>query len=226
MTSAMPRLGVVVALLPLVALACGSPRTSQPATSTTRAAATANRSTRPTPVVPVFESGLPPGEGIPVVEALRTQLPLRASPNATARVVHTLTVKAGDRLTYDATRYQTVRGGEVRVRAAASVEGRNLGATRYLSRDQYYTGSFRDTVIELNPPATIQYLQYRAEGTCFVRVGTRVIDADPCPIQDSTKFALREQPKTLWWIRVTTATGPSGWLLLTDSTARVVDRTF
>jgi hypothetical protein len=177
-------------------------------------------------MAPEFESGLWPGEGIPVVEAVRTQLALRASPRTTSRVVTTLSAKAGQRITYDSTRFQTMQAGEVRVRAAASVEGRNLGSVRYLSREQYYGGAFRDTVIDLIPPATIQYLQYRAEGTCFVRVGARVIDADPCPIHDTTKFVLRQQPKTLWWIHVARAMGATGWLLLTDSTARIVDRTF
>jgi hypothetical protein len=37
---------------------------------------------------------------------------------------------------------------------------------------------------------SIEYLQYRAEGTCFVRIADAVIDASPCPTEKKGEFRL------------------------------------
>lgn len=177
------------------------------------------------PVRPTFEVGLWPGEGRPVVHAIRATLSLLHAPFEGAPIVGVLPTRPGEQLVYDSTRFQTITPSDSRPIKATSIHGRNLGPLRYLPREKYYSGSFRDTTIEIAPADTLEYLQYRAEGTCFVRVRARVIDADPCPVFDTTAFAPPGEPRTLWWIYVR-GTNTSGWLLLTDSTAKVVDRTF
>jgi hypothetical protein len=175
--------------------------------------------------VPTFEVDLWPGEGIPVVQAVRANLPLREAPNTAAAIVGRLTAKAGERIRYDSTRFQTLRPVVVRIVGEAAVRGRSLGTLRHLSRGQYYSNDFRDTTIPVNPSVAMEYLQYRAEGTCFVRIGNQVVDAKPCPVVDTTKFAVTGEPETLWWIRAL-GSSASGWLLISDSTATVVNRTF
>jgi len=175
--------------------------------------------------VPAFEVDIWPGEGIPIVNAAHVNLPLREAPNTSAAIVGRLTTKAGERIRYDSTRFQTVRPAVVRITGEAAVRGRSLGTLRHLSRDEYYSNAFPDTTISLNPSVAMEYLQYRAEGTCFVRIGNQVVDADPCPIMDTTKFSVTGKPETLWWIRALGST-VSGWLLISDTTATVVDRTF
>jgi hypothetical protein len=179
----------------------------------------------PPKALPAFEVDIWPGEGIPVVHAARVNLPLREAPATAAAIVGRLTTKAGERIRYDSTRFQTVRPAVVRIAGEAVVRGRSLGTLRHLSRDGYYSNAFRDTTISLNPSVAMEYLQYRAEGTCFVRIGNQVVDADPCPIMDTTKFAVTGKPETLWWIRALGSTA-SGWLLISDTTATVVNRTF
>jgi hypothetical protein len=174
---------------------------------------------------PVFEIGLWPGEGIPVVEALRDNLPLRASPVVEAPVISELSTGIGSKITYDSTRFQTITPATIRVTRDAVVKGRSLGSLRYLSRDQYYSNAFRDTAVVLAPAAVLEFLQHRAEGTCFVRVGTIVIDARECPVLDTVRFTTIGQPQVRWWLFARGATG-SGWLLLTDTTARTIDRRF
>ena len=173
----------------------------------------------------VFEVGLWPGEGIPVVEALRAELPLLQSPEVGSPVVSVLMAGSGRQITYDSTRFQTITPAAVRVIGDAVVRGRHLGALRHLSREQYNSTAFRDTAIALAPPAVFEFLQYRAEGTCFVRIGGRVVDADPCPVHDRTRFTTAGEPQTLWWIHAHGATG-AGWLQVTDSTAAVEGRRF
>ena len=73
----------------------------------------------------------------------------------------------------------------------------------------------------------IEYLQYRAEGTCFIRVGKTVIDADPCPAVDKSKARVEVEPRTEWWIRVVLPGGaPKGWVDAHDSALKLVTREF
>jgi hypothetical protein len=204
-------------LLVIVILGC-APEKGVPPDSTIEVAA-------PKRADPVFEVDIWPGEGIPVVHAVRADLPLREAPDIAAAIVGTLNAKAGEQIRYDSTRVQTVSPAVVRIVGAAAVRGRSLGMLRHLSRSQYYSNAFRDTTIPLDPSVGMEYLQYRAEGTCFVRIGNQVVDADPCPLIDTTRFAVTGEPETLWWIRALGLTA-SGWLLVSDSTATVVDRTF
>jgi len=71
---------------------------------------------------------------------------------------------------------------------------------------------------------TVEYLQYRAEGTCFIRIASDVIDAKLCPNQQPSRFRLDTEPITEWWIHVTIKGKPAGWLLVSDAVVKVVDR--
>lgn len=174
---------------------------------------------------PIFTVGLWPGEGIPVIAAARDTLPLLRSPAAAAAVAGTLEVHAGQELTYDSTRVQTIAPATVRVTDSAELHGRFLGELQLLSREAYYSTAFPDTTITLAPGTTVEYLQPRAEGTCFVRVGDAILDADPCPTLDTTRFAVAGEPQTSWWV-FARGDSASGWLLVSDSTAEVVRRKF
>ena len=175
---------------------------------------------------PAFEVGLWPGEGIPVITAVRGGLPLRQSPSSDAAAEGVLGVAPGARITYDSTRLQTIAPATVRIAdGGAVVHGRFLGALRSLSRDRYYSDAPRDTTIDLAPSMRFEYLQPRAEGTCFVRIDASVIEADPCPTHDTASFAVSGEPELRWWIFVTSDSA-SGWLLVSDSTAKVVRREF
>ena len=90
----------------------------------------------------------------------------------------------------------------------------------YLNMDPTERAAFNQ------PGLNIEYLQYRAEGTCFVRLSGVVIDADPCPINDKAMFRLETEPKIEWWIHVVLPDNSVGWLLVTDSRVKLVDREF
>jgi hypothetical protein len=174
---------------------------------------------------PVFEAELWPGEGIPVITAVRGEQPLLRAPSPESSSVGSLGAAAGARIDYDSTRLQTISPAKVTVTDSAVVRGRFLGAVHLLSRDSYYSANVRDTTIPLVPPEHFEYLQPRAEGRCFVRIGGSVIEANPCPTHEPARFAVSGEPALRWWIF---ARGDSigGWLLVSDSTAKVVRRGF
>lgn len=174
----------------------------------------------------VFEVELWPGEGRPVIESVTSALELREQPSSTSRPALTLPVAAGERLTFDETRFRTMRPGRLRVVAAATVTGRSLGSIQALSRADYYSARYPNAIVRLNAGDTIDYLQYRAEGTCFVRIAGVVIDAEACPWEDREAFRRVSEPILEWWVRLVRNGRPVGWLLLNDSTAKVVDRKF
>jgi hypothetical protein len=172
-----------------------------------------------------FAIDLWPGEGIPVIEARRELLLLRDAPDANAPVVDSLRGRIGRRLAFDSTRYQTLRSGELRAVTPLSIAGRDLGELTHLSRDRYYSSAV-DASIPVAVHGTIEFLQYRAEGTCFVRIDKRVIDAHPCPGFGKESVEVTREPLTEWWILVRGMRGTPGWLLVSDSTAQAVRREF
>lgn len=173
-----------------------------------------------------FAIDLWPGEGIPVIESRRSSLPLRAHPLLDAAIVDTLKSRVGQRVAFDSTRYQTIESGSIRVTTGLLVEGRDLGATRHLSLETYYGAARSEVSIPVVAPATIDLLQYRAEGTCFLRWEGRVIDAQPCPGFGKDSVQVVREPVTQWWIGVRGQGGTFGWVLVSDSTAQSVRREF
>lgn len=87
--------------------------------------------------------------------------------------------------------------------------------TQLFSKD-YYSGRFPNAKVGVAPGTTLEYLQYRAEGTCFVRIDKDVIDASPCPDIDKNGFKLEKEPKTELWIHLTV---DSGGCVIVDETA-------
>lgn len=173
-----------------------------------------------------FGVALWPGEGRPVIHSVASALELREQPFGPAKIVLRLAVAPGQRLQFDETMFRTVKPGHLQASVATAVRGRRLGAIRALSRTDYYSGKFPNDTVKLNAGDAIEYLQYRAEGTCFVRIAGVVIDADPCPRENRDEFRLVSEPAVEWWVRLVSDDKPIGWLLLTDKTAKVVDREF
>jgi hypothetical protein len=174
----------------------------------------------------VFEVELWPGEGRPVFVAVGSQLSIRELPSDSSSITSTLAVSPGQKLAFDETRYITTTPGRFRVLEPTSVTGRLLGDLRRLSRADYYSGKFDRGSVSVVAGSDIEYLQYRAEGTCFVRVVGQAIDADPCPTQEATKFRLDAQPIVEWWIRVVSDSAGAGWLHVSETTVKVSNREF
>ena len=167
-----------------------------------------------------------PGEGIPVMEARRLYLLLHEAPDPASPIVDTLLADVGAQVHFASTRYQTVQPGSITVLRPTTVLGRDFGERSHLTYEEYYSGETGDVNIRVAPPSTIEFLQHRAEGTCFVRMDRRVINADPCPMFDSSTVRIEREPLTRWWIRTRGQFGRNGWIQVSDSTARAVRRSF
>lgn len=173
-----------------------------------------------------FESELWPGEGIPVLVAGARQLSLRREPPASAPANRRLAVPIGGRVQYDQTRYQTVRSGLVIAQTAMTLSGRNLGSLTYLAKDDYYSDKFPTQSYDLQAGSKIEFLQYRAEGNCFMRLGNNVIEVYECPDLSDPRFRPLNKAEVLWWVRVTIGGKPRGWALVDGRALRESTREF
>lgn len=173
-----------------------------------------------------FTSELWPGEGIPVIELQRVVLPVHAEPDPESAVVDSLRGRVGQRVKFDSTRYQTLTTGLITPHRPFTLRGRNLGDVRQLAPDEYYRSDAPEISLPVSPVDTIDFLQYRAEGTCFVRYQGHVIDAQPCPGFGRESVTVVRDPVTRWWIHVRGTGGVSGWVHVSDTTARPVRREF
>lgn len=173
-----------------------------------------------------FEVGLWPGEGRPVFEAVATELPLREQPSATVPIVERLRVTKGHKVEFGQTVYRTLTPGRLRVLTETRLLGRRLGTLSRLSKDDYYSGKFSRGELVVRAGEVVEYLQYRAEGTCFIRVDGAVLDAEACPAQNAQAFAVESKPELEWWIEVLAGGKPSGWLMVDAATVKEVRRTF
>jgi hypothetical protein len=172
----------------------------------------------------VFETETWPGEGIPVLGAPGPSIPLRDEPRRISPVVQTLASNPpGTTLAFDSTRYVTVTPGIAVALGPDTIRGRMLGARRYLSRDEYHSSVFREGSWPVAAGDSVELLQYRGEGTCFLRVGAEVVDADPCLPVVGGRFEILSEPVVDWWARIQPGQGREGWAVVDDST--VVART-
>ena len=174
----------------------------------------------------VFEIELWPREGRPQFQAVANELVIREMPSMSATIVRRLGVTRGQQIVFDETRYRTTESGRLQVLGAASLTGRQLGTTRLLTREAYYRGRFPRQAVALEEGDVVEYLQHRAEGTCFVLFADQIIDADPCPAQDNRAFRVVSQPKTEWWIRVVLDRVPAGWAMVDEKAVKQSGRSF
>jgi hypothetical protein len=189
-----------------------------------------NRTAGRTEGAGVFEAGLWPGEGRPRLVAGTTTLSPRTEPRKDAPAGTVLHVKKGQAVEFGETVYRTTVPGRLKVLKDSQVTGRRLGAILRLSRDDYYSDRYETVSLPVRPGEVIDYLQDRAEGTCFVRVRGEVVDADPCPhalVDPVDRFAeLEAEPKTEWWVQVVLEGQPKGWLIVDGKNVREDGRTF
>lgn len=182
----------------------------------------------------MFESEFWPEEGRPVFITTTTHLKLFARPSLDAPMANEIEVAKNSEIKFNAFRYRTIRPGEVIAKADGVLKGRNLGKMKYLSRETYYESYSEYLEFPYAKGTSFEYLQYRAEGSCFIRWAGNVIDLDLCPWLDfiygkgldKKALVLTREPIAESWLQVINSNGkPIGWLLA-DGVTKVVDRTF
>ena len=169
----------------------------------------------------VFQSDLWPGERLfPERLEVACLVELRDAPSDAAKTLPGETVGPAQTFSFEQTRYVTRETGAFTAVGASKIHGRVLGPIQYLSKDSYYAGGPGYADISIAAGTLVEYLQYRAEGTCFVRLRGEVIDADPCPSY-VTGFQLVREPIVEKWAAVVDGKA-TGWLKVDDACVKVV----
>jgi hypothetical protein len=177
----------------------------------------------------VLEVGLWPGEGRPRLVAGTRTLLLRTEPHRNSPTGTVLQVRKGQSVEFGKTLYRTTVPGRLKVLRDSQVTGRRLGSIFRLSREDYYSDRYTIGSLTVRAGEVIDYLQYRAEGSCLVRIRGEVIEADPCPdsvVDPIDRFELETEPQTEWWVQVLLEGQPNGWALVDGREVRDDGRTF
>ena len=159
------------------------------------------------------ESGLP-----------ETRWFLRKAPMAYAGIADTIWIAQGEIIKWSNARFRTVVPGLFLVSEDCSIDGSRYGRVFYLSRTDYYRGSGKWETFRFSKRDTIEYLQYRAEGSAFLRMDGVVINAE---LGTPESAALREirSPQLELWIEVEDKDGkPIGWFRLEDDYVQLQTR--
>lgn len=163
-----------------------------------------------------FESALFPGEGPIRIRASGDEMVLRKAPMAHAGIADTIRLVKGEIINWSNARFRTVVPGLLIVSEDCSIDGSRYGPVFYLSRTDYYRFSGKWETFRFSKRDTIEYLQYRAEGSAFLRMDGIVISAE---LLSPKSAALREirSPQLELWIEVEDRDGkPVGWFRLKD----------
>ena len=172
-----------------------------------------------------FETHLWPEEGRPVLKALTASLELRETPYTISEIASQIPVKIGMPIKFDITRYRTIKSGHLTALKNTTIKGRAMGELSSLTKEQYYSDKFNTKDYLISVGDHIEYLQYRAEGTCFIRIKGNVIDAEECPVGIPKLFKTNREPTIEWWARVN-IDNIIGWILVDGKEVGVDGRTY
>lgn len=179
-------------------------------------------------IVEPFESEFWPEEGRPDFEAMTPLLTLHVRPSHLAPLAAELEVAVGSKISFSAFRYRTIRPGKVVARTSGVLDTRNLGQLSYLSRETYYDAYSEAVKLVYREGDSFEYLQYRAEGSCFIRKDGYVFDVQYGPWLGGTdQFALTKEPVAEGWLHVVDSAGKArGWLCAEHGVVRESGRHF
>lgn len=173
----------------------------------------------PQPERRVFESEFWPEEGVPQFVSRAERLLLRARPSSDAPLVAEWLIKTNEAVPFDGFRYRTVRPGSMVARRDGELVGRNLGRTDYVSHANYFRDGGENVTVRFRTGDSIEYLQYRAEGTAFLRWQGLALDTD---LPSNSDFELTSHPVAESWVRVEDpSSGSSGWVLVDEQLEEV-----
>ena len=167
-----------------------------------------------------FESGMLPGEGHKRILAAADEVTLHHAPSSCSSIAKKLRINRGAEIKFNDVRFRTIKPGLFVAERPGSLEGTDYGPISYLSEEDYirFRGNWKRFIFSEGD--TIQYLQYRTEGSGFVRFRGQVIGAELLS-KKSLALVQTRDPIVEIWIRVTDDEGVSiGWYRVDDDTVR------
>jgi hypothetical protein len=139
-----------------------------------------------------FQSEMPPGEG-PLTLVAKANAPLFVRPDKRSKKVIGDEVKKGEILGRGRHLYRALKPGRIIVTSPFQVQAHSYGAIDLLTR----MSSSTLKTFSFEPGDLIEYLQYRSEGFCVLRIGNEVIEA---PEPDSHRTTIKAKPVNEWWV--------------------------
>jgi hypothetical protein len=159
---------------------------------------------------PVFSADAEPPAG--KLEIGDAKVELRDAPTPTAEVIATATRESAGDVSLVRVRVVTRTAGRMRAKGdGTTLAGLDFGLATYIPARRPDTKAPYVEIV-LQPGQEIGLLQ-EAAGACFVSIGGRVIEADPCPADDA-RFVVEARPRVEWWGFLRLSDGRSGWTLI------------
>ena len=106
------------------------------------------------------------------------------------------------------------------------MSGTRFGSVARVMRDDYYGSHASRGHVNVTDENRIEYLQYRAEGECFVRVDGVVWAVEDCPTRFKDTYTVQGEPVVEFWARVVQQARPAGWVLVDGQQVKVIGRAF
>lgn len=126
-----------------------------------------------------FEIAVFPGEGPHTMEATQGEMILRRAPSRTARVEKTIRLEGSAfPMKWVDARLRTVTPGQCLAIKSGPIRGTSYGQGSFLSKKDYYSEGAHGEIFHFEKGDTIEYLQYRAEGSGFLRIKGAVVSVD------------------------------------------------
>jgi len=148
-----------------------------------------------TPVIPFQFEGWP-GEGVPVLTATATiAAPLRAEAKPDSPEYGTCKLPSGSRLKWSMSTQVVQSPTSMTLKAAKSLTVTSYGRLVLLTKSAYYNKGNEKT-LSMDAGAKVEFLMYRAEGSCFFRYKGEVFSAECSEFE----FAGEDQ-KSEWWLQ-------------------------
>ncbi len=170
-----------------------------------------------------FSSEMPPGRYLRYAWESATPK-LHSAPSESAPIARTLRGVRNRLIEYDSVRYVTIEPGYLVPLRDTRLTGRIFGNVEAISRSTYYRGETEVVDLIMAAGDTVLYLQDRADNTCFLQVGSAVVEAQPCPSGGLVDWQTIAYPQTELWIRVTTVGKPLGWVKTGAGVTKVAPR--
>jgi len=164
-----------------------------------------------------FESETWPEEGVAHFRAKRS-LPVYEESSTRSPMAAGKEIPKGSEFNFKKMIYRTIKPGLISVRRPTTITVRSLGRIEYLSKEDYYSDHHPDKKLTLQAGDSLEYLQYRAEGSILIRVAGIVYEFDTTEFE---AIPVDQEPIVEWWVKVTDNRGKEiGWALSTRNRLR------
>lgn len=171
----------------------------------------------------VYENFL--GEGRPEYKIMGTQIKMRDLPNRESSIVGIESISGEHVLPFDDVVTKVIKTGEIQISGDLSVQTRNFGEIRKLTKEMYYDESIAWAERTLTAADQPTLLMWMSEGNCLIKIKQTVNESRDCPTDSENPWQLLNPPEIESWIKVS-INNSTGWVEIDDRQMREVNRSF